>query len=49
MRQNEEGMGKLAVENVLAIMEQEPAANKIKLPAQLVQGESTGPARHHNK
>lgn len=45
MRQSEEDMGKLAVENVLALMENRPAANKIKLPAVLVPGESTGPAR----
>ncbi|OOC62695.1 GntR family transcriptional regulator [Paenibacillus ihbetae] len=49
MRQGEEEMGKLAVENVLAIMEQETVANKIKLPAQLIPGESTGPARDVGK
>ncbi|MGG6310999.1 GntR family transcriptional regulator [Paenibacillus macerans] len=45
MRQNEEDMGKLAVENVMAIMDNQTVANKIKLPAELVPGESTAPAR----
>lgn len=49
MRQSEEDMGKLAVENVLALLENRPAANKIKLPAALVPGESTGPARVSRK
>lgn len=49
MRQSEEDMGKLAVENVLALLENRPAANKIKLPAALVPGESTGPARMSRK
>ncbi|MDU4696181.1 MAG: substrate-binding domain-containing protein [Paenibacillus sp.] len=49
MRQSEEDMGKLAVENVLALLENQPVANKIKLPAALVPGESTGPAREERK
>lgn len=49
MRQSEEDMGKLAVENVLALLENQPVANKIKLPAALVPGESTGPARAERK
>lgn len=49
MRQSEEDMGKLAVENVLALLENRPVANKIKLPALLVPGESTGTARGERK
>lgn len=49
MRQSEEDMGKLAVENVLALMENRLVANKIKLPAVLVPGESTGPAREERE
>ncbi|MNN26892.1 lac repressor [compost metagenome] len=49
MRQSEEDMGKLAVENVLALLENRPVANKVKLPAALVPGESTGPARERRE
>ncbi|MFC5653524.1 GntR family transcriptional regulator [Paenibacillus solisilvae] len=44
MRQNEEEMGGIAVENVLSIMNGQSVPNKIKLEATLVIGESTGPA-----
>ncbi|MFC3746406.1 GntR family transcriptional regulator [Paenibacillus sp. GCM10012306] len=45
MRQNEEEMGRIAVENVLSIMNGRSVPNKIMLDAQLITGESTGPAR----
>ncbi|WP_059051930.1 GntR family transcriptional regulator [Paenibacillus senegalimassiliensis] len=45
MRQGEESMGKLAIDNVMEIMEQRPVASKIKLSAELIPGQSTGPAR----
>lgn len=44
MRQNEEEMGRLAVENVLSLMKGQNVPNKVMLEATLVPGESTGPA-----
>ncbi|MBT2292758.1 GntR family transcriptional regulator [Paenibacillus albidus] len=43
MRQNEEEMGRIAVENVLNIMNGQPVPNKVLLDAHLVLGHSTGP------
>ncbi|MEK8130708.1 GntR family transcriptional regulator [Paenibacillus filicis] len=45
MRQNEEEMGRIAVENVLSIMNGCSVPNKVMLEARLIPGESTGPAR----
>ncbi|MFF2014878.1 substrate-binding domain-containing protein [Paenibacillus sp. NPDC058177] len=45
MQQNEEEMGRIAVENVLSIMNGHTVPNKIMLEARLITGESTGPAR----
>ncbi|WP_438492500.1 GntR family transcriptional regulator [Paenibacillus sp. IHBB 3054] len=44
MRQNEEEMGRLAVENVLTIMNGHSVPNKVMLEAKLIPGSSTGPA-----
>ncbi|MEF3306325.1 GntR family transcriptional regulator [Paenibacillus sp. GYB003] len=44
MRQDEERMGRLAVEHVLRLRNGEPVPNKTMLEAELVVGESTGPA-----
>ncbi|OZQ69554.1 GntR family transcriptional regulator [Paenibacillus sp. VTT E-133280] len=48
LRQNEEEMGRLAVENVLQIMNGQAVSNKIMLEAKLISGESTGPAKPSN-
>ncbi|MEK3748110.1 GntR family transcriptional regulator [Paenibacillus sp. FSL E2-8871] len=48
LRQNEEEMGRLAVENVLQIMNGQTVSNKIMLEAELVSGESTGSAKLSN-
>lgn len=45
MRQNEEEMGRIAVENVLRIMDGQSVPNKVMLEAELIPGNSTGPAR----
>lgn len=45
MRQNEEEMGRIAVENILSIKSGQSVPNKIKLEATLIIGESTGPAK----
>ncbi|WP_379131824.1 GntR family transcriptional regulator [Paenibacillus sp. sgz500958] len=44
MRQNEEEMGRIAVENVLRIMDGQSVPNKVMLEAELIPGNSTGPA-----
>ncbi|KWX69936.1 GntR family transcriptional regulator [Paenibacillus jilunlii] len=44
MRQNEEEMGRIAVENVLSLMNGQPVPNKVMLDAKLIPGSSTGPA-----
>ncbi|QQZ59752.1 GntR family transcriptional regulator [Paenibacillus sonchi] len=46
MRQNEEEMGRIAVENVLSLMNGQPVPNKVMLDAKLIPGSSTGPASH---
>ncbi|GFZ88814.1 LacI family transcriptional regulator [Paenibacillus marchantiophytorum] len=43
--QNEEEIGKLAVENVLKLKRGEKVANKTSLDAKLIIGDSTGPAK----
>ncbi|MRN54668.1 GntR family transcriptional regulator [Paenibacillus monticola] len=45
MRQNEEEMGRIAVENVLIIMNGHAVPHKVMLEARLVPGESTGPVK----
>jgi GntR family transcriptional regulator, arabinose operon transcriptional repressor len=47
--QAEEEIGKLAVENVLKLKRGEKVANKIKLAAKLIIGESTGPSKLSRK
>lgn len=47
MRQNEEEMGRIALENVLRIMNGEAVPHKVMLEAELVPGNSTGPVRHN--
>ncbi|MFC6649044.1 GntR family transcriptional regulator [Paenibacillus rhizoplanae] len=47
MRQNEEEMGRIALENVLSIMNGQSVPNKVMLEAELVSGNSTGPVRHN--
>jgi len=44
MQQNEEEMGRIAIENVLSIMSGHTVPNKVMLEAQLILGESTGSA-----
>ncbi|GGD50258.1 GntR family transcriptional regulator [Paenibacillus nasutitermitis] len=48
MRQNEEEMGRIAVENVLSIMNGHAVPNRVALDARLIPGESTGPAKQPN-
>ncbi|WP_405117128.1 GntR family transcriptional regulator [Paenibacillus sp. FSL K6-1217] len=45
MRQNEEEMGRIALENVLSIMNGQAVPNKVMLDAELVPGNSTAPVR----
>ncbi|GBF73598.1 hypothetical protein PA598K_01901 [Paenibacillus sp. 598K] len=45
IRQSEERIGRLAVENVLRIMRGDVVPNKTQLDAELILGDSTGPAR----
>lgn len=45
MRQNEEEMGRLAIETVLGIMNHDAVAVEKRLPAELVVGASTGPVK----
>ncbi|RAR43080.1 substrate-binding domain-containing protein [Paenibacillus sp. MDMC362] len=45
MRQNEEEMGRLAIETVLGIMNHDDVAVEKRLPAELVVGASTGPVK----
>ncbi|MDQ0193367.1 GntR family transcriptional regulator [Paenibacillus wynnii] len=45
MQQNEEEMGRIAVENVLSIMGGHTVPNKVMLEARLIPGESTGSAK----
>ncbi|MNR56895.1 hypothetical protein D3C85_1775640 [compost metagenome] len=45
MIQNEDEIGKLAVENVLKLKRGEKVSNKTTLDAKLIIGESTGPAK----
>lgn len=47
MRQNEEEMGRMALENVLSIMNGQAVPNKVMLEAELVPGNSTGPVRNN--
>ncbi|OKP84391.1 substrate-binding domain-containing protein [Paenibacillus sp. P32E] len=44
MRQNEEEMGRIAVENVLSLMNGHSVPHKVMLEAKLIPGSSTGPA-----
>jgi DNA-binding LacI/PurR family transcriptional regulator len=49
MRQNEEEMGRIAVENVLSLMNGQPVPHKVMLEAKLIPGCSTGPAAKNNR
>lgn len=49
MRQNEEEMGRIAVENVLNLMNGHPVPHKVMLEAELIPGCSTGPAAKNKR